>query len=781
MGQCVNVENRDVKSDGVSTTQRPPKKKKVEQNKEWWDTVREHVTAGDIEYVKHLINVADLDVFDVDYENYTLLVWAARKGQYDICQLALNLGADIHYVQKDPNGDTQKDRTALQWADACGWLHVEQLLVFTIMNASTGAEVQRYAQLIDQQNGIVANFIGQLDDNAASTAAVKESLVNNMVSTIRSKLVFSDDMLRLAWTFEATKDGGGAHSLEDNKVWNAILETCSEVIQAKPANEKDWHWIKHFMLPSTIWLIDISEEQKSEEKESDAHTTIHYLFDELLKVVELASQTLIENDLVRPMNRITSNSREAWQRLQTWDLDGAAAAETNTTAATDGVGGELNTPLLTRQDYIDSGVKSEFSKTEISQNIVTPDFNAIHHYDYNEYLSKLVFNAHAVNDQFQHDVQRMFGIDKVNKTNNAEGDNLIEFRRGPVKLTARCIDKAQTDYRTLPFPTSAHLLDINRCSLIFRDDGAMLNALELFRRQVEQHDAGCILKIARAKNGFVEYAKTPQYADIKLNVVIRGKNGTSIIGEIQFLLDIMMHFKNDAHKLYAISRKKEVFDAMKQTLPKLLDHTKQLYFAAGIGNIDYIFDLMIIHNKTEEFVLQIMEGSNENIFHTICALGNLKLIKKLRSYCYRTPASKQKFIESLFVPNRYTEMCMEACIRRGHGQAMRFLFTDKAIIDHIKGSEDLTWRMVLSAFSCDSDEDGPFILEALGVSEDDIRDKWADFKSTLRTDKLNIVWCTKKPVRDMNKKRQWDEIGRILGEEKRQKLHDEAAAVKWEY
>ena len=62
------------------------------------------------------------------------------------------------------------------------------------------------------------------------------------------------------------------------------------------------------------------------------------------------------------------------------------------------------------------------------------------------------------------------------------------------------------------------------------------------------------------KNGFTEYVQDGvQYADIKLNVLIRGKHN-NIIGEVQFLLQVMKDFKDKAHNLYAIQRRKEMME-----------------------------------------------------------------------------------------------------------------------------------------------------------------------------------------------------------------------------
>merc|ERR1712087_524814 len=121
------------------------------------------------------------------------------------------------------------------------------------------------------------------------------------------------------------------------------------------------------------------------------------------------------------------------------------------------------------------------------------------------------------------------------------------------------------------YPASACVLDLNRCALIFDDISSLLRGLQLFVNKVKYYQSGNIIAIARDKNGFFEYVKTPQYTDIKLNVVIKGKHN-SIIGEVQFLLRAMKDYKDKAHNLYSIQRKEEIIkESVSKTLPILLD------------------------------------------------------------------------------------------------------------------------------------------------------------------------------------------------------------------
>merc|ERR1712176_806386 len=145
--------------------------------------------------------------------------------------------------------------------------------------------------------------------------------------------------------------------------------------------------------------------------------------------------------------------------------------------------------------------------------------------------------------------------------------------------------KAQNDYAKEQYPSSACVIDFNRCALIFDDISSLLRGLKLFVNKVKYYQSGNIIDIARDKNGFIEYVKQPQYADVKLNVVIKGRHN-SIIGEVQFLLRAMKDYKDKAHNLYAIQRKEEVITtSISKTLPILLDQKKDIQGIACEGEV----------------------------------------------------------------------------------------------------------------------------------------------------------------------------------------------------
>ena len=271
-------------------------------------------------------------------------------------------------------------------------------------------------------------------------------------------------------------------------------------------------------------------------------------------------------------------------------------------------------------------------------------------------------------------------------------DGIVEYMRGPVKLIERARAKAQNDYAKEPYPASACVIDFNRCSLIFDDISSLLHGLQLFVNKVKYFQSGNIIAIARDKNGFKEYVKEAQYADIKLNVVIKGKHN-SIIGEVQFLLRAMKESKDVAHNLYAIQRKEESLrSSVSATLPILMDQKKEIMRIGCGGSVKELCSLMILRNLSIEDVMFVDEESDNTILHHICNFGHLKMLKFLGSMMPR-----EEFIQSLFHSNDI-ENPIECAIARSQLSTVRYLFDKymKEVCDRYKNSDKkLKWIMFL--------------------------------------------------------------------------------------
>ena len=161
------------------------------------------------------------------------------------------------------------------------------------------------------------------------------------------------------------------------------------------------------------------------------------------------------------MNVLSSEYPSDWDKIIKWDMPDQYP--------------------VARQDVVPNGIISQHS---ISIIVSGAAFNSSKFYDYNQYLSQLILLAQIVDEDFQKSIQDIYNIDKDSKeatisfTNIFEeqsksthkvGDGQVKYVRGPVKVLERARYKAQNDYADQQFPSSACVLDLNRCCLIFND------------------------------------------------------------------------------------------------------------------------------------------------------------------------------------------------------------------------------------------------------------------------------------------------------------------------
>ena len=198
-----------------------------------------------------------------------------------------------------------------------------------------------------------------------------------------------------------------------------------------------------------------------------------------------------------------------------------------------------------------------------------------------------MFTANILNDEFQRDMM------KISEEIGKEINENVSFRMGPVKTLTRSQTKVENDYISEKWPTSAKILDINRCALQFKTAGALLKFLSVFEERVKQKRTYSIREVIRCKNGWSVYNELlPSYTDIKLNVLMQA-NGKKIITEIQLLLDVMSAYKKVAHKLYSVERKFELvanYQSIAQKMKKFLDLNEETTDTASrfIQNGDFL-------------------------------------------------------------------------------------------------------------------------------------------------------------------------------------------------
>merc|ERR1712228_315243 len=258
----------------------------------------------------------------------------------------------------------------------------------------------------------------------------------------------------------------------------------------------------------------------------------------------------------------------------------------------------------------------------------------------------------------------------------------------------------------------------NRCALIFDDISALLGGLKLFVNKVKYYQSGNIIGIARDKNGFIEYVKEAQYADIKLNVIIKGKHN-SIIGEVQFLLRAMKEYKDMAHNLYAIQRKEEAIKtSVSATLPVLLNQQKEIFGVVCSGNVKKLCSLMIAQNKGIDDLMFVDKESKKTILHKVCFLGHLKLLKFLES-----KMNGKEFIDHIFLgdESRYNVLPIDNAVKKSHAATVKHLFDKKEVQERYKGNDPMIFKLLILLFARNSNPHIiEYVLSALDIAKEKV-------------------------------------------------------------
>eukprot|EP01083_Nonionella_stella_P075654 205728_1 len=315
---------------------------KMQHSAEFWIDIKDKVIR-DPDYIKGLVKNKKMTLRDTNTCGQTLLCISAIKGSYSMVQFCLNGGSDI-------NHQDHGRKTALKHAISNGYYHIQQLLLFSELNVSSGNKIKEIANAMNKQKGINQNVRRQLADIGQETRTIFESAVVTItINLINQKLSFDDTLLNMAWDI-ACNDANPLSS----DLWKSIALTCTDIFHN--GNARDWYWFKAFVLPSTIWFRVISE----------GNDASRYLYFELLKLVDGEANVQL-NMLETDLNELANKHPGNWQKIITWD--------------------EPNDYTVARQDRIPNGIQSDYTYSQLLEKS-DAQFNAHTFYDYNHYLSE---------------------------------------------------------------------------------------------------------------------------------------------------------------------------------------------------------------------------------------------------------------------------------------------------------------------------------------------------------------------------------------------------------
>eukprot|EP01083_Nonionella_stella_P058529 153245_1 len=323
----LQLENQRLRQQLESNTASPVEVEANRHGTEFWIQIKVNCLK-DPEAVKALVKTKEITVNDLTKNKETLLNVAASVGSYDIVQFCINAGFDTNH--KDKWG-----KTPLGNAKRGGHHHIEQLLLFNAMNLSLGNEVKHLAERMHRQNGINQNITNELQSIGEPRNTLFETtLMGMMTNLITKQLSFCDQLLSQCWDI-ACRDGQDPLSSD---LWNVISSTCPIIITS--GHKRDWFWFKTCILPSTIWYKEV----KTQDNKKGKATETHYLYFELLKLVENESKNQLkrlENDL----GDLASANSEEWKQLVEWNVH--------------------NQYEQARQDLIPNGITSRYTYNEL--------------------------------------------------------------------------------------------------------------------------------------------------------------------------------------------------------------------------------------------------------------------------------------------------------------------------------------------------------------------------------------------------------------------------------
>eukprot|EP01083_Nonionella_stella_P009791 28053_1 len=643
--------------------------------------------------LQSLIRNKILDVKELTGQGRSLLHWAAWWGNYELAELCINLGADLN--KKDQYGNKPSD-----YARQGSWYHVEQLLILSELNANISDRITDTADIMTRQKGITHNILtGLTEIGQQSKDLFQKTLLELMIITINKKAAFSDDLLNVCWELVCESNPNPLSS----DLWQALSTTCQSIIEGR--NKTDWFWFRNCVLQSTIWYKEIDQGEGKGAK-SDEKYCLYY---ELLKYAAQQESKLKET-LSNGINATAENHEQDWNHLTNFDI------------VSDQLTSNVQSTTLVRQDKVTNGVVSRFTYNQLSEEFTSSaTFNCHRFYNYHQYLTRLALLAQNVDDEFHNSIQNMFNVhrdthlgrisDVGDSKDNEEG--VIMYKRGPVKLISRARSKAENQYFDMEYPNSACVLDFNRCSLVFGDMSTLLSALDLFCNKVRYYQSGNIIGIVRCKNGWQEYLKEPQYADIKLNVLIRGKHN-NIIGEVQFLLMEMLLFKKQNHNLYSIQRQESyIRSSVSVCLPMLLNENKQIFVRCFMNDVKGLCSLMVFNNKSEEEMMYV-DNRGESVLTNICCLGKEHAFDFLKD-----TIDRDLFVRRvLFAPDTdSTPLECAASYKR------LFLIKNILSIDEIREKlkvENILLRFICALFSGCTPEIIDYALNQLNVTKEQL-------------------------------------------------------------
>eukprot|EP01084_Bolivina_argentea_P118496 210235_1 len=320
-----------------------------------------------------------------------------------------------------------------------------------------------------------------------------------------------------------------------------ILIEASRRVLNQPIDRKEFEWYKKYVISSAVLLFKKTKITPEDQKEKKV-CVYNFIFD----IVSDYQKTIIAS-----MNGIYEalKHQDGWYSLiGIRNIDDVMRQDDPkvgllTEATLLRFKESVRQKITTQEESKEDGIYTEL-ETFIDSHLVT---------------NILVAAAQAINKEFQSYINSILG-------------EYGKFQPGPLKEMGRCASKVENDYKEEPFPKTAKLCDLVRCSVTFNTADQLLEGYKGLMNHLNKNAS--MVELARIKNGFLDATYNGGYRDIKINVVYKSQLNPQLkmICEIQLMLINYLQEKKRIHKLYSILRDEIYFQMVAQQDPPTKDN-----------------------------------------------------------------------------------------------------------------------------------------------------------------------------------------------------------------
>ncbi len=409
-----------------------------------------------------------------------------------------------------------------------------------------------------------------------------DQFVYVLCELISSFKPISDEMLLIGFKYNSSK------------IWNIISNVLSKILNI-PFNPLYYTYFQLYLANSFIWYFDKNK------------------YNELINMVDKLIENNQQNAFIDPINKLKEDDSNSFNEL-------------------------INYAQMGLEDIIrqDKYILPIFSYSRLLSIKLNSGYDSINRENINSYISQLILTGNELNKIMICGINNIYLNDK----------SIYAIRFAPIKNLERMSMKAETKYSGKKYPSSAHILDVIRCSITCKKPKDLINAINKFKDAINNSQT-CFAKIVRIKNLY-DKNNAYSYFDIKINAIIKDKKNQfkKIIMEVQFLLDCIIKAKKSTHKAYGITRNKEfiTFIADSCQIDKQQTNESQFFSHINTSNINFpkLYEC-IINNNIDVRILENEGNLNKTVLMYGLEKGNGKLIEFLLSNDLSSKIDKFKY------------------------------------------------------------------------------------------------------------------------------------------